>query len=347
MKNKQIISFTIIILVISLVLGFMIHFSSIIAVIKGHVEDNGSVPGIVSVLGEVLISTIVIFVMFLLNYFIIKPFDSSVRLKIVRLLQAICITIIAVAILTEILFALKNMIEQRPAFGTFSIIYLSRDIIIGMIVITGMYFMKTIYDRQTVRIENEVLKNEILLSQFESLKNQISPHFLFNSLTALKELVDRDTNDAKLYISHLSMVLRYTLSSAESRSKTLQEELEVADSYIHLVKIRYGSSLVVEKSIDEKFRNHLVPPLSIQILIENAIKHNEISKDKPLTIRIETQSGGYLSVSNPLQEKVSKELSTGIGLANLSRQYRYLAGQDILISNRNNEFRVEIPLVKA
>jgi LytS/YehU family sensor histidine kinase len=209
-----------------------------------------------------------------------------------------------------------------------------------------MSFIKAVYDKQSVKNENQVLQNEILLGQYESLKNQISPHFMFNSLTALRELIDQNAADAKLYVSHLSLVLRYTLSSIESKSKCLYEELEVAESYMHLVKIRFGSSIKVETNVDYAYKNHRLPPLAIQTLLENAIKHNEISKKNPFTIRIETGNDQVLSVTNTIQEKVTKEFSSGLGLSNLSKQYQYLGGKEITISNNNNEFRVELPLLK-
>jgi len=142
------------------------------------------------------------------------------------------------------------------------------------------------------------------------------------------------------------LVLRYTLTSLESQTKSLYEELEVAYSYYNLLKIRFGSSLRVETIVDEKFNNFRVPPLAIQTLLENAIKHNEISKSYPLVIRIESDADQNLIVTNQIHERASKEISTGIGLVNISKQYRYLTGEDISISISNNIFRVGIPLLK-
>ena len=348
MKTSQIWYFAGISLVISLVLGILIHFNTLLLTI-GLLEDN--LPGarkaisIGSAFSEVFVSSMVAFCTFMINYYILKPFNKSVHIKAGRLVTAVLVTLIAVTIFSDLFFAIKRIFEGGNFRLGFNLTYMSRDFFISIIVISGIYLIKTVYDRQTVLIENEKLKNEKLLSQYESLKNQISPHFLFNSLTALRELIDQDPKDAKLYISHLSLVLRYTLSSIDAPSKTLSEEIEVAESYIHLVKIRFGTSIRVETSVDDKFKNHRLPPLAIQILLENAIKHNEISKKNPFTIKIFTTDDKHLVVSNTIKERVSKEYSTGIGLTNLSKQYNYLAGEELSITNSNNEFRVELPLL--
>jgi len=349
MKTKQIWSFIVIVLLISLVLAIFIHFNTLITVLGIGRSTTETIPRVLTVgstLTEILVSSVVAFFTFMINYYIIRPFDSSIQLNAKRIAIAILITIIAVTVLSDSFFAVKHLINHQPVFKKFNIIYTFRDLFTGIIVISGMSFIKAVYDKQSVKIENEILQNEILLGQYESLKNQISPHFMFNSLTALRELIDQNAADAKLYVSHLSLVLRYTLSSIESKSKCLYEELEVAESYMHLVKIRFGSSINVETNVDYTYKNHRLPPLAIQTLLENAIKHNEISKKNPFTIRIETGNDQVLSITNPIREKVTKEFSSGLGLSNLSKQYHYLGGKEITISNNNNEFRVDLPLLK-
>jgi sensor histidine kinase YesM len=348
MKTNQFWNYLGIVLIISLVMGIFIHFNSIMLRF-GLISESTGVstrdlrPGIV--ISQVLISSFVAFLTFIINYFILRPLDGNYHLNAKRISIAILLTIVSVTILTDAFFSVKHLIYNEPDQNRFNLIYSLRDLLIVTVVISGIIFIKTIYDKQSVKIENEKLKNEKLLGQYESLKNQMSPHFLFNSLTALRELIDQDAKDAKLYISHLSLVLRYTLSSIDAQSKSLYEELEVAESYLHLVKIRYGTSLKVETSVDDRYKNFRLPPLAIQILIENAIKHNEISNKNPFTIKIGTTADQNLVVTNPIQARVSKEFSSGIGLSNLSKQYQYLAGKEITISNKNNEFRVELPLI--
>jgi LytS/YehU family sensor histidine kinase len=282
---------------------------------------------------------------FILNYFILRPLDSSIRVDIRRVLASFILTLISVTILSDSFFAIKGLFAARTMHKSFNLLYTSRDIFTGIVVLSGIFFIKTVYDKQDIRLENEKLKRENLLSQYEALKNQVSPHFLFNSLTALKELISHDTGNAQKYINHLSQVLRYTLQSNQSQIRSLKEEMEVADSYIFLLQTRFGNSLLIKKQIDEKYYNHRLPPLAVQTLLENAIKHNEISKRHPLTIMIETKSNQTLRIVNMIRERNSMEYSTGVGLPNLAKQYMFLAGKEIIISRKNDEFLVEIPLL--
>jgi LytS/YehU family sensor histidine kinase len=125
----------------------------------------------------------------------------------------------------------------------------------------------------------------------------------------------------------------------------LKEEMEVADSFMFLLQTRFGNNLLIDKRINENFNNHRLPPLAIQTLLENAIKHNEISKRHPLTLTIETKSDQTLIIKNMIQVRNSPEYSSNVGLSNLAKQYMFLAGKEILISRKNNEFLVEIPLL--
>jgi len=347
MKNKQIWTFVGIAVILSVLLGILIHFSTILSSLGLSHENSqpGESGSILNAFLEVLVSSLVAFCTFMINFYIIKPFNSSRQITPRLILLAIITTIITVTLLSDSFFAVKHLVNGNPIIKNFNIVYTFHDLFTGIIVLSGIYFIKTVYDKQTVRIENEKLKNDILFGQYESLKNHISPHFLFNSLTALRELIDQNPKDAKLYISHLSLVLRYTLTSIESQTKNLYEELEVADSYYNLLKIRFGSNLNVEIVVDERLNNYRVPPLAIQTLLENAVKHNEISKNYPLKIRIENDTGQNLIVTNEIHERASKEISTGIGLVNISKQYRYLTGEDISISISNNKFSVCIPLL--
>lgn len=183
-------------------------------------------------------------------------------------------------------------------------------------------------------------------SQFESLKNQVSPHFLFNSLTALKVLIEESPALAKQYVSHLSQVLRYTLQSKIKQVVTLNEELEFTESYLFLLKMRYDTNLTVKTKIDKNFGFWNLPPLTIQTLVENAVKHNEISNEFPFEITISTTENETLRVANKIQEKLAPEEGTGIGLVNLSKLFRLLGEKEIQIYRTGGEFVVEVPLLK-
>ena len=203
-----------------------------------------------------------------------------------------------------------------------------------------------ISQRQAVVVENERLKNENLQTQYNMLANQISPHFLFNSLNSLSMLVREGQNEnAQLYIDRLADTFRYMLRSGRSELATLSEELDFIEAYLYLLTIRYQNKLFCDMSIDERYRNWRLPVLSLQPLVENAVKHNSITLARPLRIAIRTE-GGMLTVSNPVIPKIDTPPGTGIGLKNLSSRYRLLISRDIRVVRENELFRVELPLVK-
>ena len=344
MRHQNIWKYARIVLMISIALGILIHFENILDYFYQGTRIHWQ-ASIHDTISDIFISSMVAFLTFIINYYIIRPFDSNIKIDFKRISIAVILTIVSITILSELFFSLKHLISSDNNPQSFKLLYTFRDIFIAIVVITGVYFIKTVNDKQVIRIENEKLKSENLMSQYETLKNQVSPHFLFNSLTALKELIIQDPVKAQEYIDNLSLVMRYTLKSNESMTQTLRNELHVADSYLFLAKIRFGNNLAVIKNIDTRYDFHMLPPMAVQTLIENAIKHNEVSKRSPLKIRIETTDNSFLKVINTLQEKISQEQSTGTGLTNLCRQYKFLSGKEINISKSNNEFTVELPLL--
>jgi LytS/YehU family sensor histidine kinase len=169
---------------------------------------------------------------------------------------------------------------------------------------------------------------------------------LFNSLTALKILIEESPDLAKQYVNHLSQVLRYTLQSKRKQLVTLEEELEFTESYIFLLKMRYDTNLSVKTDISKEFSFYQLPPLTIQTLVENAVKHNEISNEFPFEIKICTTENATLQVINKIQEKLTPEDGTGIGLTNLSKLFSLLGEKEIQIFKDEHEFKVEVPLIK-
>ncbi|MDW7690469.1 histidine kinase [Flammeovirgaceae bacterium SG7u.111] len=188
----------------------------------------------------------------------------------------------------------------------------------------------------------ERLKNENLKAQYESLKNQVNPHFLFNSLNALSSLVYDDQKKAVIFIRKLSEIYRYVLDNREVELVEVKEELAFLENYVFLQKIRFGENLQLE--LDTKKTEGFVPPLSIQLLVENAIKHNVVSKDYPLTVRL-VLDGEFVSVTNSIHEKKVKD-STGIGLENIKSRYSLLPAPPVEISNDGKVFLVKLPVLK-
>jgi hypothetical protein len=352
MLTKQLYRYVAIIALISLGMSILLHFDSILDLFApnrtsfhGNSGDYGY-GSVSNILAEVFVTTMVAFCTFILNYYIIRPLDGLKKIGLKRKLLAIIITIISVYLLSELFFDLKRMFSGVYNPNKFVLLYFFRDMFMAIVVLICVFIIKVFYERQTILLENEKLMRENLQSQYQSLKNQVSPHFLFNSLTALKELIDDDPANARLYVSHLSQILRYTLQSNENQTVSLSDEIESVRSYIFLIKMRFGTNLTIEFNVSDSYKNHRLPPLVIQTLIENSVKHNEISKRYPLNVLILTSVNESLVVSNTIRKKLSLEPGTGIGLANLTKQYELLCGKEIHISKSDNEFRVEVPLLK-
>jgi sensor histidine kinase YesM len=190
----------------------------------------------------------------------------------------------------------------------------------------------------------EQMKREQLALQYETLKSQVNPHFLFNSLNSVTSLIHSDPEKAILFVRKLSDVFRYILEQKDNELCMLEEELAFLESYIFLQKIRFGDNLVVHTDVSGLSR--FVVPLSLQMLVENAIKHNIISKEFPLNISIYSGANGYLTVSNNLQRK-SVLASGGLGLANIRSRYAFFTSNPVIVTEGDTSFTVEIPLIET
>lgn len=193
--------------------------------------------------------------------------------------------------------------------------------------------------------EAEALKKENLQTQLDSLKQQVSPHFLFNSLNTLSFLIGDDAKQAEKFLDELSKVYRYLLRNNEHELTSLATEMQFIRSYFHLLKTRYGDSLHLKLAIEPRFEAYLLPSLTLQLLLENAVKHNIIHKAQPLTVQIITQPDGQLTVKNNLQKKTQHLPSTQLGLANIAAKFRLLNQRDIVVRETDDEFAVTIPLM--
>lgn len=201
-----------------------------------------------------------------------------------------------------------------------------------------------ISQRQAMVLENEHLKTENLTTRYNMLVGQINPHFFFNSLNSLAMLVrEKQEQRALTYIDQLSYTFRYIIQNGQSTLMTLDEELNFAEAYGYLFKIRYEDKLFFDVEIEDQYRHWLLPALSVQPLISNAVQHNAITSSKPLHISIRTEEG-WLVVSNPRVPKLDPEPSTGIGLENLRNRWQLITGRNIVVIDDGVSFTVRLPL---
>ena len=193
-------------------------------------------------------------------------------------------------------------------------------------------------------IEAERLKKEHISARYEMLKNQVNPHFLFNSLNVLAALVHKDAHQAEQFIRQLSTVYRYILESRNKEVVPLDEELAILHAYLFLMHIRFAESLQTDIRVAEPASGS-VAPLTLQMLVENALKHNEVSKAHPLRIEIYLENG-YLVVRNNLQPKNTLPDSTGVGLANIQARYQVLSDLPVVVNRNAGFFTVKIPVLE-
>ena len=199
--------------------------------------------------------------------------------------------------------------------------------------------------KQTL-VEAERLKKDQISARYEALKSQVNPHFLFNSLNVLSSLVHRDADLAEKFIRQLSDVYRYILDSRSKESVPISEELQTLRAYLFLMVIRFGGALQTHISIPENSHG-FIAPLTLQMLVENAVKHNVISASRPLTIEIFVDADNYVVVRNNIQKKIKPENSTHFGLQSLIHRYRLLGERPVIVEDDSTYFTVKVPVKKV
>jgi LytS/YehU family sensor histidine kinase len=193
-------------------------------------------------------------------------------------------------------------------------------------------------------VQQEKLKVEHLALQYETLKNQVNPHFLFNSLNSLTSLIGNNDDGAIHFVKKLSEVYRYVLEQRDRELAPLDQEIEFVRSYIYLQKIRFGDKLEFRESGTAPFQSRVIP-LSIQMLVENAIKHNVISNDEHLKIEIRLLETGICVINN-IQPKNTMDRSTGMGIDNIVKRYEYFTDKPVSIKQESGTYCVTLPLIR-
>ncbi len=206
----------------------------------------------------------------------------------------------------------------------------------------SIYFLKQL--RYSIE-EKENLKRENLKAQLDALKTQVNPHFLFNNLNTLSSLIPENPDHAVQFVQQLSKVYRYILEVKDEKTIPLSEELDVVKAYSFLLKTRFENNLHIDINIPPEKLNKKIVPLSLQLLIENAVKHNIVSSNKPLRINISTNNGS-IEVDNNLQIKNQIMESTGFGLENIRNRYKLLSLKLVKVTATKNSFTVSIPLIE-
>ncbi|RFZ92310.1 sensor histidine kinase [Mucilaginibacter conchicola] len=240
-------------------------------------------------------------------------------------------------------FLFEDMLPRRDAADLLKQILGSFFLSMICYVIFNNQFTQQIL--QKTRLENAQLKRAHLEAQLIALQQQLSPHFLFNSLSTLKTIaVDHDT---KNFIMQLSRVYRYLLTNTERQVAPLADEIEFVKAYLYIQEQRFDNALHISLHIPDEYMDALIPPLSLQLLVENAIKHNAFSREEPLLVAINVNNQHQLVVSNSYRPKKSTVESTGLGLQNIKERFQLLFGKGIVIDKLHDTFTVKLPLTNS
>jgi two-component system LytT family sensor kinase len=241
-------------------------------------------------------------------------------------------------------FSLPQNVYKEPNFFMSAVLVFIFGLIFVLIFNSILFLRSFFLNWKKSVLEVEALKQAKIQSDYKVLQNQLNPHFLFNSFSTLISEIHYNPEKAIEFTQKLAEVYRYLLQKKNDMTVPLSEELDFLDDFIFLHKRRMGNTLVVNIDIPKEYLESHIPPLSLQLLIENAIKHNRSSEKNPLVITIKIKNKDFLSVSNNLQLKKTSN-STGTGLKNICQRYKMLTGREIRINQSEEDFCIDIPLL--
>jgi sensor histidine kinase YesM len=269
---------------------------------------------------------------------LIRPFK---RLIISVLLKVVVVFIILMLINYLFFFLIKGQNTREFFSNTLKgFKYASAIIIAGIVIENSIYFFRSW--RQSA-INEEILKREKLAIEYEALKNQVNPHFLFNSLSSLTTLVYKDQEKAATFIREFAGVYRYVLECRDKEIVDLATERKLLESMAYLYEIRHENSLQIKIDLPASEDKYVIP-MALQMLLENAIKHNTLSPDSPLLIEIWADEE-YVTVKNNMKPKIMTSGSSKIGLKNIQLRYNYLSDKKVVIDKTDKHFIIKIPLL--
>ncbi len=270
------------------------------------------------------------------------------------LIQTVSLSVLSVAIIQGMVWVIAELEQPDYQYSETDQLSIRQTIAIGSMmalfinaIYTGEFFLRR---WQNARLEAERLKRESVEARFEALKTQLDPHFLFNNLNTLVSLVE-DNPPAVSFVENLSLVYRYILQNRDKTVVPLADELRLVKAYVFLLQQRFGEALQVEIIIPDELHERQIPPLTLQLLLENAVKHNIVSRANPLHIRLTVDASGQLVVENNRQPKVSANgqarpaEGVGIGLKNIENRYQLLGQVRPTVTETTECFTVHLPLI--
>lgn len=285
-----------------------------------------------------------------LNAYLDKKWDwiSETRKRLIYgVTLTVVVTIISVLFCNYVNFVIIQNVNPKKFFsgdyGFINWFFINLALLISAI-LHARSFMLAWKNATRKEVVEQKLIAKSANAQFESLKNQLDPHFLFNSLNVLSALIDENPNQAQRFTASMSKIYRYVLEQKDKELVTVEEEIEFAKIYCNLLKTRFEDSVSFEFNVNESDMKSFVVPLSLQLLLENCIKHNLATSSKPLHIKIYSENGNLL-IENNLQQREQVKESAGIGLSNIVQRYSLLTKENVFIEKSDDFFRVKIPVL--
>ena len=337
---------------LSLGLNILLGLFAFIGVIfseKNHYDFNFSPELIIGHTSRFLAGILSSFLLFEYCFWVFRKKWKVRKTVIFAIFGTIFLTLLISPVFSTFEIRLFQIlpIEFNNRFIILNLIYdLIKSIIIYLVtqtIATSIRNQEVLFENQRIMFENQRLAAENIKNRYDALKNQLNPHFLFNTLNTLDGLIGYDNEKAHAYLQSLTSSFRYAIQN--KKVTTLKEELKFTEAFTYLMKIRYGDNLIIQYAIDEKYHTFYIMPLTLQLLIENAIKHNVVDDEQPLRIMIETTGNETIKVSNTIQPKIDLDAGEKVGLTNLVERYRLMFSADVWIEN-NGVWSVEIPLIK-
>lgn len=238
----------------------------------------------------------------------------------------------------------QQLILSHIDFGPTMLMVEVRGILINLVFYMFLNMLQQNYENQQVSMELERSRNDNLSAQYELLKQQVNPHFLFNSLNTLKAMVEIRDEQSVDFILKLANFYRYTLESRKLDLIHVKDEMEILNAYLFLQKARFEDGFVFSHSLNETTLSTLIPPFTLQLLVENCLKHNIVSLQKPLAIKL-YQDDQFIIIENKVQLKKVSEDSLGVGIKNIEQRYSHLLDKKVEILNDNKIFQIKLPLI--
>lgn len=279
--------------------------------------------------------------MLIINYSVSKfsVFREPVKLLVI---QVISLALFVVGVESGNIWAIEHFLGVPMNQGE-KVSFVATGLLITFMISAIYASVSFFLEWKSNMLKTQALEKANMEARYETLRNQVNPHFLFNSLNTLLMLVN-DNPVASRYVESVSEFMRYMLNSREKEVVLLRDEVKMAREFVYIQQSRFGEKLSVSFDVQENFFHYAVPPLALQMLIENALKHNVISRDNPLHVKVYVADDSWLVVENNIQPKIDKEPSTGVGLANIRDRYLFLSGKEVIVKQKDNQFVVMLPL---